>query len=176
MDDLGLEFPIGIGEVMIFGARIDAGEGNRPGGRREAEKVAVAEALREAGIEPSRLRHEESGRPYLEGCDREISISHGAGWAIVALGPAGMQIGVDIERWRPQLRRVSSKFLSPEEAAVYGQSDRLLLEAWTQKEAIFKAAGDPELTISRIPLPSPDFDVTIVDRFPDAVIALAIRR
>ncbi len=127
--------------------------------RREAEAAAMAGLLREAfpngGAEP---RHHPTGAPYLEGAageKYEISISHCRRMAIVALAPRGSRIGVDCESAdrAGQLRRVAGRFLSTGEYGRWSRSEALLSLAWTIKEAAFKAAGDPTLTMRAIPLP-----------------------
>lgn len=82
--------------------------------------------------------HDPDGAPLLVGSELKVSVSHSRRFAAVAIDPR-RRIGVDIEEPRlEQLRRVISKFLSSEELPFWG--DRLL-EAWTAKEAVFKAAG-----------------------------------
>lgn len=80
-----------------------------------------------------------------------VSISHSRHWAAVALNPE-CRIGVDIEEARPeQLRRVAPKFLSGAERRLW---DDRLLEAWTCKEAVYKAAGVRGLPLADIDLTS----------------------
>lgn len=144
------------------GARLHAAELSLPhptaGSRGEAEARAVAELLREAlpGREAA-LRHRESGAPYLEGDDMpEISISHCRRMALIALAPKGSRIGVDCESAdrAEQLRRVAARFLAAEEIERWSATEERLFQAWTIKEAAFKAAGNPSLTMRALPLPA----------------------
>lgn len=132
-----------------------APEGNVP--RRERERQAVAELVLEAFGPGAALGHDSHGAPFVTGsCVPEgtmISVSHSRSTAALAVAN-GTTVGVDIESWRPQLRSVAPRFLSPGELAVF-TFDRALLSAWTSKEAVFKAAGEPELVISDVKL-SPD--------------------
>ena len=66
----------------------------------------------------------------------------------VARGPAGFQIGVDVEVVRPRSRamELARRFFAPEETAELNEladADRLggFLSLWTAKEAVLKAHG-----------------------------------
>lgn len=122
------------------------------GQRRAAETEAVRRLVAGVFGQDAVLAHTSAGAPFIEGFDGSISISHGCGAAILAVSRAAA-IGIDIEGPRHTLRRVASRFLSPSEFPVYATSDRLLLQAWTSKEAIFKAIGIASLTIGDIILP-----------------------
>ena len=93
--------------------------------------------------------HEPDGSPVLSGTTERISASHSRHWAALAIHPT-MRPGVDIEENRPgQLERVAQKFLSEREMPIW--ADRLL-EAWTCKEAVYKAAGCQGLALTDIDL------------------------
>jgi len=151
---------------------VDAGEDAR---------MAVLAMIRRYVGEDAVLEHDEYGAPVLSGGgNRYISVSHSANFAAIALHP-DRRIGVDVEEDRPeQLRRVKHKFLSDRDAAMW---DSRLLEAWTCKEAVYKAAGQPGLPLREIALGSGDVAV-IPDgrRFamntrrvsPDCVLTVAI--
>lgn len=145
-------------ETRIYAAPI-ACERDVKTGRRAAEQEAVAGLLREAfGMQGAKVEHHPSGAPYLAGHEGErfeISISHSIGMAVVALAPKGERIGVDCEsagRAR-QLRRIAARFIAPEDLERWSATDELLYQAWTIKEAAFKASGIAGLTIGDIPLP-----------------------
>lgn len=89
------------------------------------------------------LGHDVNGAPLIIGRDINISISHSRADAVVALD-SSRRVGIDTETWRDQLTRVAGKFLSPAELQVY-TTPRLLLRAWTVKEAVYKAASIPGL-------------------------------
>lgn len=128
-----------------------------PGGlsrheKRDAEIRAVASLIRRAFGEKETLSHLPSGAPYIEGSGKQISITHGAGYALLAINDS-RPIGIDIESPRPTLKRISGRFLGTSEHQIYNASPDTLLDAWTAKEAIFKALGIPGLTITDIILP-----------------------
>ncbi|MDE6508576.1 MAG: 4'-phosphopantetheinyl transferase superfamily protein [Muribaculaceae bacterium] len=93
--------------------------------------------------------HEADGSPALSGRPERISASHSRHWAALATHPT-LRPGVDIEEDRPeQLARVARRFLSERERPIW--SGRLL-EAWTCKEAVYKAAGCRGLALADIDL------------------------
>lgn len=123
---------------------------------RSVERAAVAHIIEQFFGIGTELLHTPDGAPYVANTEKHISISHGGGYALLAVCDS-RPIGVDIEVWRPTLRRVAAKFLAPAEREIYSASESLLLQAWTSKEAIFKALGINGLTISEIILPkNPD--------------------
>lgn len=118
-----------------------------PGGRS-----AVAEILSRELPADVRLVHDPDGAPLLTGTDLHISISHSRRFAAVALHPR-LRIGVDIEEERPQqLQRVAERFLSPRDLELWSRD---LLGAWTIKEAVYKAAGQPGLGLASIDISRP---------------------
>lgn len=176
--------------VEIYTAPI-ATDGGR-GSRREAEKAATARLVTTLFGGGATVAHSTDGAPLLILPDTaaaapEISISHSTSTVAIAVGRAGMPIGVDIELPRQQLVRVAARFLAPEEASIHATSEERLLRAWTAKEAAFKAAGIAGLTLadirldataSRATIPSfPSVEIRI-SHFPGpdgSLIALAIR-
>lgn len=135
--------------------------------RRKAERMAVDRLVAAAFGPHAHLGHEPSGAPYIYFdddtlCDasetpRGISISHCADTAMLAVAPESVAIGIDCEYFRPALRNVASRVLSPAEQAEWGDDDTMLLRAWTIKEAVYKAASTPGLPLAEgISLPSPD--------------------
>lgn len=130
-------------------------------GQTEAQKSAVRRILDAIAGTGHKLCHNEDGSPYIEGFDREISISHCKGMAAAGIGGTD-RIGIDIETPRATLRRVIPKFLSEEEQTRYNTDDELLT-AWTMKEALYKAAGIPGIDFANgVKLPQPYSDTTTI--------------
>lgn len=127
-------------------------EHNRAG-RTAAERAAVNGLVKAAFGPSAQTAHDPHGAPFIEGFPGHISVTHGGGYALLAIDREH-RIGIDCEAYRPQLQRVASKFLSADELPVHAASPQALLKAWTVKEAVFKALGDPSLTISQIILPT----------------------
>ncbi len=124
--------------------------------RIKREKEAV-DALIAEEFGPEAIKSNlPSGEPVItiEGqtIRETFSISHCANLAVLAVNDNSTPVGVDVEQYRSQLRRVMHKFLNPEENAFYN-SDEGLLKAWTLKEATYKAARTPGLALVDIHLP-----------------------
>jgi len=115
--------------------------------RRQAEKDTVARILARLLPPGTTLNHTSDGAPFLEKCDTQISISHSRSRAAVALNPHG-PIGIDIEDNATRCARVIERVTTEAERALPSRVDPLT--AWTVKEAVFKAAGIPDLTIGEI--------------------------
>lgn len=113
-------------------------------GRRERERMAVDRIISAIIGPEATLGHLPGGAPSVSGCPF-LSIAHSRLLAAVAVHPTA-PVGIDAEEDRHStLRRVASKFLSAGEMEWVGDSD--LLRAWTIKEAVYKAAGAPGLSV-----------------------------
>lgn len=119
---------------------------------------ALAEAVFGPGVV---IGHDALGAPFIVGCEIHISISHCIDCVVIAANKKCV-VGVDAEVWRPQLFRVRERFLTPIETAL-PMSRESLLQAWTIKEAVYKAAMMPGLSLQDIHLPQPGSVWAIVD-------------
>ncbi|MBD5235485.1 MAG: 4'-phosphopantetheinyl transferase superfamily protein [Barnesiella sp.] len=104
---------------------------------------------RYAALRGTLLGHRDNGAPYLTGDNGAlpiaISVSHCKSAACIALGAPGARFGIDIEEPTDRLARIADKFLSNKEKSYI--SGDLLLHAWTIKEAVYKAADTPGLSL-----------------------------
>lgn len=96
------------------------------------------------------LGHHDSGAPFLKADDNQvidtgISLSHCRSGACIVLGSKSQSLGIDIEDISDKLARVAPKFINGHEATFIGHD--MLLCAWTVKEAVYKAAGIPGLSL-----------------------------
>lgn len=96
------------------------------------------------------LGHYDSGAPFLKAPDNQafdtgISLSHCRTGACIALSGNARSFGIDIEDISDQLARVAPKFINNREATFIGHD--MLLCAWTVKEAVYKAASTPGLSL-----------------------------
>lgn len=122
--------------------------------RRRAEIAATYSIISETFGADAVIGHDATGVPYIEGCPYiHISISHCADMVAVAVNRNKI-IGIDIEFWRPKLLKVKDRFLTADELRRIA-SPRELLQAWTVKEAVYKAARIPGLPLLDIRLPHP---------------------
>ncbi len=124
-------------------------------GQIKAQRLAVERLVHKVFGDGARVEHRSDGSPVIAGTEREISISHCRGIAVLAVGKS-RRIGVDIELPRPTLRRVARKFISPIEYDAWISSDARLLKAWTIKEALYKAAGQKGIDFATDVILPPD--------------------
>lgn len=111
---------------------------------RHSRETSVVNSILMKAAEGCTLSHEPSGAPVLTGFDGYISITHSRLTAAVGFC-AEAPIGIDVEGFRTQLRNVARRVFSDEELKRIGDDPALLLEGWTIKEAVYKAAGIPGL-------------------------------
>lgn len=93
----------------------------------------------------ARLSFEDSGRPFFEGIDCDISLSHAEGYAACAVSDRrSVRVGVDIENSRlgiEKMEGISSRFFSSAERKLLSEAEDksyTFLEIWTKKEALKK--------------------------------------
>lgn len=122
--------------------------------RRQKEMLttyALLSAL--AGRNDLVIKHNESGRPYVNGM--EISISHTRGWAVMLMSRK-YKLGVDIEYMSDRVSRIVDKFMREDEDRhdVHRQ-----LVNWCAKEAVYKLRSEEDLQYFEMRL----HDFTLLD-------------
>ncbi|PCH97698.1 MAG: hypothetical protein COB85_02530 [Bacteroidetes bacterium] len=94
---------------------------------------------------PVEVKHEANGKPFLDGIDYNISITHSGKFVAVLLSKDEVP-GIDIERVSEKIVRIEDKFMNDDEmksAALereYINEHKVLV--WTTKEALFKFYGE----------------------------------
>ncbi len=105
--------------------------------------LAVQQLLLKAGINPDDMLYDATGIPRLPG--QHISISHARGYAAISI--ASVPIGVDVEYLREQVQSIKNKFVHTSED--FAQSTSELIQLWTAKEAVYKAAELPGIHLNQ---------------------------
>lgn len=97
-----------------------------------------------------RIKHLESGKPYLENNDTKISISHSLNYIAIIVHPTN-EVGIDIEHRNNKVEKVSNRFLNKDELAyLANQPTSDLLEiAWSAKETLYKIIGKEAVDFSK---------------------------
>ena len=90
------------------------------------------------------IKHEESGKPLLDGW--HISISHTKGYVAVMLSKT-REVGVDIEYVSERIKRIADRFLRPDEHA---ECISDLLIHWCAKETVYKLYSEQDLTFQQM--------------------------
>ena len=92
------------------------------------------------GVEQLHLERGVNGQPLLPMApDWGVSLSHCPGYAAVLLAPG--RVGVDVERYRPQVHRVVDRYLQDSEKVLLGADTGARTLGWAVKEAVFKWMG-----------------------------------
>lgn len=114
--------------------------------KRKHEWLSVRVLLKTLCGEEKEIAYYPSGRPYLEDGSAHISISHTRGYVAVALHPFH-EVGVDIEQYGERVKKVSSRFIRPDEESTMMKGDEIyaLLLHWSAKETLFKLMGTAEV-------------------------------
>ena len=99
--------------------------------------LSVRQLLAAAGYTPSALRYDDFGKPHLAD-GRFISITHSHQFSAIAIGDK--PLGIDIEKERPKVHRIASRFLDASELTP-NATDRIRTTQWCIKEAAYKALG-----------------------------------
>ena len=95
------------------------------------------------------ITHDTSGAPRLADSSLHISISHTRGYAAIILSDM-QRTGIDIEYTSDRVRKIRSRFLSPEEESfIDPQTDtQQLLICWCAKETLYKIIGQEGIDFS----------------------------
>jgi 4'-phosphopantetheinyl transferase len=116
------------------------------GSRMRLQRLAVRILLLRLGGN-ARLRYDSAGKPFLEGTDAHISVSHCNEIAAVSINDL-TETGIDIEIIKPRIIGIAEKFMSAEELKSVGpgeQATDILHIYWCAKEALYKLYGRKEV-------------------------------
>ena len=103
------------------------------------QKLAVRALLNEVFEEKMYLNHHDNGKPYLENCVTNISITHTDKYVAIIISDDD-EVGIDIESLDRDFTVVEKKALSEEEIEDLDddKKNEQLAIYWCAKEAIFK--------------------------------------
>lgn len=131
-------------------------------GKEEVEKIhhpitkieslgsrrCIQEIASEMGIDYKGIYKDEFDKPHLIDSKFFISISHSYPYAAGILHKK-LPVGIDIEKPKDKLLRVSRRFLSNDEWLYAGDDLKKLCVYWTGKEAIYKLNGKKGLSFQK---------------------------
>lgn len=103
------------------------------------QKLAVRALLNEVFEEKMYLNHHDNGKPYLENCVTNISITHTENYVAIIISDDD-ELGIDIESLDRNFAPVEQKALSEDEIEDLDddKKNEQLAIYWCAKEAIFK--------------------------------------
>ena len=108
---------------------------------RKREWLATRALLNELMSKPHLIKYHNDGRPYIENCAINMSISHSTGYIAIILHSTSVP-GIDIELITRKVGKLGSRFLSSDELEACNEeaefSNHRMLVHWCAKEAIYK--------------------------------------
>ena len=100
--------------------------------------LSILQLLQLKNLSFEDLKYNKRGKPELD--NNFISITHSFDYSGIIL--SDRKVGIDIEKLRPSILKISKKFINQHEINLIGElSIENLTKVWTIKEAIFKAFG-----------------------------------
>lgn len=93
------------------------------------------------------VTNNDNGKPSLEDCKLEISISHGENYASAIIGPHN--VGIDIQQYTDQIHAIKNRVFNPDEIELTKGNPMLLIALWGFKETLYKLYSNRELTFKR---------------------------
>jgi 4'-phosphopantetheinyl transferase len=113
--------------------------------KREIEKKGAAYLLSELlKKDDLSLNYDAYGKPFLDGVNYEISLSHSHQWLLAAVHESEA-VGVDIELEKDKIKTIAPRFLSDMECMESGMDTNALTVYWAVKEAVYKAYGKKQV-------------------------------
>lgn len=123
--------------------------------KRQKERLMTLALVKRHFGADAETGHNPDGAPFVTtSASTFISLTHSGNRAAMAFS-ATLPVGIDLQDPSPALMRVRERFLTEEQLPVWGKDEDTLLQAWTIKEAVYKAAGIKPLTSDEIHI-SPD--------------------
>ena len=126
--------------------------------RRRKEWITVRILLREMTGRDLEISYYESGRPYINGSNKNISITHTIGY--VGIRIASHPVAIDMEYMSDRVLHLIPKFVTEGEMRYIRRGDevRSALIMWSAKETLYKIFDKSELTFSDLTVE--DLDTT----------------
>jgi 4'-phosphopantetheinyl transferase len=108
--------------------------------KRELETAGIRFLLMQLSLNAENLAYTESKKPYLEGNNQYISISHSHDKLVVICNDK-YPVGIDVELMRNKIIDIQHKFLSVQEIAFAENNVEKLTYFWAAKESLYKVYG-----------------------------------
>jgi 4'-phosphopantetheinyl transferase EntD len=136
-------------EALVFA--IGNGEGvpasiTHEGKRLEylAARLLLKELLRSLDHSFSGITKDEFGKPYLNGSNYQISLSHSYPY-VAAIINDGKAVGIDLEQPKPKLLKIAPRILAKDELSDAGTDVIKHCIYWCAKESMIKIHGKKDL-------------------------------
>jgi 4'-phosphopantetheinyl transferase len=94
------------------------------------------------------IRKDEFGKPFPEGSDYQLSLSHSYPY-VAALLDRRAPAGIDLEQFKPKLLKIASRVLSVDELRDAGNDLKKHCVYWCAKESLIKIHGKKDLVLAQ---------------------------
>lgn len=120
---------------------------HHPTKRKEslASRRCLQEIMKDLDLPYHGIYKDEFNKPHFVGHNYHLSISHSSPFA-VAIIHKKLPVGIDIEKPKEKLLKVSSRFLNKREYEDASENLQKLCVYWAGKEAIYKLNGKKNLS------------------------------
>ncbi len=105
-----------------------------------ASRVAAKYLLEHAGVDYQGISKDKYGKPHLVNQKGAISVSHSYPYVAVIYHQQ-QDVGIDLERPRERILKISKKFLNENELAYAAEDTRKITLLWSAKETLYKLHG-----------------------------------
>lgn len=103
-------------------------------------RLCVQELCKTLNIQFKSVKKDEHGKPFMEGSDWEMSLTHSKNFIAVAVHPK-KPIGVDIEKPSEKLKKIMPRLFSVDENKQVEDDLIKMSWFWSAKEALYKLYG-----------------------------------
>jgi 4'-phosphopantetheinyl transferase len=103
-------------------------------------RLVIKHLANSLGIKYLGIKKDENGKPYLLGCEWQMSITHTSNY-VAAVMHQTQTLGMDMEKPSEKIRRITHKFLSESEIIEADDDLEKLCIYWSAKEALYKLYG-----------------------------------
>lgn len=115
---------------------------------RRAEFLSLRKFLSDELGKTVHVHYNAHGKPYIQNEPYELSVSHSSGLIAFALSNK-RPVGIDIQHPKPQVLRISKKFLNEQELQQAAGDLLKTTILWCAKEAVYKWYSKRKLIFSR---------------------------
>lgn len=114
--------------------------------KKRLEFLALRQCLRLCNQGNLDVFYTKNGKPFLNNKEASISFSHNGDYAAVIFSKQ-LNVGIDIESFRPKIKKLKNRFLRNEEAHCISSSNEIehVTAFWSAKETVLKINGNKQL-------------------------------
>lgn len=113
-----------------------------------AARALVKTLMESLGLTYQGIRKDEFGKPFPEGSEYQLSLSHSYPY-VAALLDRKISVGIDLEQFKVKLLKIAPRVLSESEVKDAGNDLKKHCVYWCAKEALIKIYGKKHLVLAQ---------------------------